>query len=343
MGLSITKIEDVKIYIQMQDSRNLGTMSGSIINDMNLGIHQAYIKMSKLTCEFMWLQVGRFEVSYGRERLIGTVGWSNIGRTFDGVRLHRDIGSSWVDIFSLKINDRGFIGNHKDQNLYGIYSGLMDNQVDLFFLYDWDQLEAGEGSDDSMLKRFTIGTYIDYASDDSGISFDLDAAFQGGNAAGTDISAFMVAGEFGYEFSEKFSNLGVGADITSGDDDPGDDKYKWFDNLYYTGHKFRGNMDFFTSTSALGLMDLFVNADYNAKEDLVFGAAFHMFSTMQDYNTMDGTSKSLGNEIDLTGKYFWQNGLTFEGGASIFMASEDWRGPDADPAYWFYLMITAGF
>ena len=124
--------------------------------------------------------------------------------------------------------------------------------------------------------------------------------------AETDIGAYLVAVEGGFTFPGKAkARAAVRLDLASGDDDMTDDKYKGFNNLYYTGHKFRGFMDYFLASSPLGLMDLALRLKMAPFAKWVFKADYHMFSAAQEFSdgTASGTTKKIGNEIDLTAAY----------------------------------------
>ncbi|MCP4633222.1 MAG: alginate export family protein [candidate division Zixibacteria bacterium] len=354
-GLTITKIEDAVIFFQIQDSRNLGVNSSGLNNDTNLGVHQAYVKWMNLLKEERSIQVGRFEVVYGRQRIMGSVGWHNVGRSFDGVRLSCDTDKFKFDIFSLKVNERSFgtpgtpaippdtIGtppvpaSHNDQVLYGLYATCKKRHVDAFFLFDWDQQKTNGKAN---LKRFTGGFYF-YHNFENGLRIDLDGAYQFGKAVNTDIAAFMVAGDVSYELDSFVKKVGFGFDNTSGDDDP--NKINSFDNLYYTGHKFRGFMDYFLGTTHLGLNDIVLRGVFNPTGSLDIYVDAHHFIFMKDYTNASGNkTKAIGTEIDITGKLPVQKGLALQGGASAFLPSDDYI-QDGDTAFWFYAMLTAYF
>lgn len=108
LGLLFTGMEKTEVFLQIQDSRNLGVNSASLTNDNNLGVHQAYIKFQCRLWDRLTWQIGRFEAKYGRERLIGSENWDNVGRSFDGLRLTFDFDLLNTDLFLLKINDRSF-------------------------------------------------------------------------------------------------------------------------------------------------------------------------------------------------------------------------------------------
>jgi len=347
-GLTITKIEDAVIFFQIQDSRNLGVNSSGLNNDTNLGVHQAYVKWMNFLKEGKSLQVGRFEAVYGRQRIMGSVGWHNVGRSFDGVRLSCDTDKFKFDIFSLKVNERSFgtaatfqgpavPASHNDQVLYGFYGTCKERHVDAFFLFDWDQQKTNGKAN---LQRFTGGFYF-YHNFDNGLRIDLDGAYQFGKAVNTDIAAFMVAGDVSYKFDSMIKKAGLGFDVTSGDDDP--NKINSFNNLYYTGHKFRGFMDYFIGTTHLGLMDIVLRGAFNPTGSLDILVDVHHFQFMKDYNNASGSkTKAIGQEIDITGKLPVHKGLALQGGASAFLPSDDYI-QDGDTAFWFYAMLTAYF
>src|SRR5258708_4844218 len=58
----------------------------------NLDLQQAFVTLGNLKELPLSLKVGRQELSYGEERLVGAYGWNNIGRVFDAakVRWKRD-------------------------------------------------------------------------------------------------------------------------------------------------------------------------------------------------------------------------------------------------------------
>ncbi|UCE66814.1 MAG: alginate export family protein [Candidatus Zixiibacteriota bacterium] len=346
VNLKVTAIEDAVVYFQVQDSRNLGVNSAGLTNDTNLGVHQGYLKLKNLFGENLSLQLGRFEAPYGRMRLMGNVGWSNVGRSFDGIRVKTEGETFKANIFILKVIERSFNTppDHRDWKLYGIYSTFLQDRLDVFILYDWDSRKVGNNYS---LARYTIGGLFKQKLE-SGLGYVFDAALQTGDQAADDISAYMVAGDIYYHMDSKLSKVGIGFDITSGDDDLTDDKNKWFNNLYYTAHKFRGYMDYFIADRTDGLMDLILRGTIKPFAKGSIDIDIHHFQTMEDHidasdtTIPPGTSKAIGQELDITFTRPIQEGLGFQGGVSAFFASDEWIY-DVDPAFWIYLMLTAGF
>ena len=83
--LDFEAAENVKVFVQAQDSRNIGwPASGNIALSRFLGFNQVYLKAWDLFTPGLGFMAGRFALSYGNERVFGTVGWSNTGRYFEG-------------------------------------------------------------------------------------------------------------------------------------------------------------------------------------------------------------------------------------------------------------------
>jgi hypothetical protein len=212
--------------------------------------------------------------------------------------------------------------------------GVLDGHLDGYFLFDWD-IDQTQGHYD--LARYTTGIY--YHGDIDEFTVNFDAAYQGGEQAQYDISASMIAGEVTMNLDGALKSIGAGLDFTSGDDNYSDDKIKYFDNLYYTGYKFRGYMDYFTGSVTYGLFDYFFKASAEVSPNFTFSTDFHIFQTVKEF---DDDSKSIGQELDLTGSLAINKQLSLQSGISMFWVSDDWVD-DPDPGTWCYMMLNAGF
>lgn len=79
-------------------------------NDHNMDLHQAYLNLPALGLSGRSLTLGRRELAYGDERLLGAPDWVTAARSFDGgvVRYACDGGS--VDGLGALVNDRKTAG-----------------------------------------------------------------------------------------------------------------------------------------------------------------------------------------------------------------------------------------
>lgn len=212
------------------------------------------------------LRVGRQELSYGKERLIGKLDWMNQGRRFDGAKLRYSSAKLDVDAFWVKpvfFMNRPFTNpwnthinegmNRKpdhwreEQNFYGLYStykGIAGHAIDVYFLGLNDRgifVNANNRYGD--LNVYTIGSR--FAGATGRLDYDIECAGQWGKWDGDEVHAWMVGSDFGYTFADvpTTPRLGLGFDYATGDDTPRDQSHDTFNQLYPTGHAFLGYID----------------------------------------------------------------------------------------------------
>lgn len=349
----------VEVFVQIQDSRLFGEGNPSLARGTmdpsagQLDLHQAYFQVDGLFNTALSLKVGRQELIYGNQRLVGAVGWSNVGRTFDAGRLAYEGDRGSIDFFAARLvetpgEDRG------SQNFYGLYSTWTvadGHTLDAFALLDNDTNDVtGEGGEPvNRLIRFTPGVAL--RGTQARFSYELEAAYQTGKRAvapgqeRASIGASLLSARADYVFApaQDFT-LGAGYTRLSGDDAPGDEDLGQFNTLFATNHKFYGYMDFFPATaSPYGLQDAFIDASVRVSEQVRLAAAFHHFAQAETAPNRSG--QALGQEIDLTLAYQFADAVTFTAGFSGFVpddAMEQAIGSD-DVAYWGYVMSTINF
>ena len=101
LNVGFTPVERVKAFVQIQDSRRFGNGSGTLAPPTNtFDLHQAYFKLNGLFDTPVSLKLGRQQLVYGNQRLVGAVGWHPRGRAFDGAVLAYDTESTSVDVFA---------------------------------------------------------------------------------------------------------------------------------------------------------------------------------------------------------------------------------------------------
>ncbi len=368
-------------FIQFQDSRlmggntQFGKPASSGLNDgKNVDVHQAYIQVDRLLVDGLGMKIGRFEVNFGNERVFGAVGWDNVGRVWEG-------GIGWYDQekfritgFGLKATEKNNPYYHADFDAGGVYATYKPYNLDLFWFYEYDADTTGYWYNMNRLDRLNAGAYFKRVYEDLKLDFEFNGVYQwgqqprglynpltGANKDKIDIAAYMFAFEAGYTFEAPFkARIAAGIDYTSGDDDPDDDKFKAYNNLYPTAHKFNGYMDYFVDAAKAGLpyanaglVDFILRASGSPYEGWKAALDAHFFSTDKDYMyfTDEGStvySKKVGIELDATVSTTVIDGLHLQGGASIFLADDDFKmaytgATDTDPGLWFYTMATVNF
>ncbi len=353
-GAAIQPSSDVNVYIQIQDSRAYGTEPNTLSNTANLDIHQAYFQVNDLWGKAIDLKVGRQEMAYGGQRLIGSVGWSNVGRSFDGAKLTFGKKNTF-DLFSMIIDeDNTPVGGpatptttagraNTDFNFFGAYYKHRKNanyMVDIYGLFESDLNETLPGEND--LNRLTVGSY-NKGKLGSNFNFETEVALQLGKRRGADVSAFMLTGAVGYTFATaKKPRISVGIDYLSGSE-VGDSDYKTFDTMFATNHKFYGYMDYFINVplnvGGFGLQDIMVKAYYPFSKNLKFNAHFHNFQTAK------GDEKNLGNELDLVLNYKYNSAASFIFGVSAFIPGNLFKQVfgGEDLGFWSHTTLVVSF
>src|SRR6185503_20218128 len=103
-------------------------------------------------------------------------------------------------------------------------------------------------------------------------------------------------------------------------------KYKRFDPLYGTPHKFWGYMDYFYVADGFGsngLIDYYLKAKYKAKDNLTLSLDGHQFvlpNALPDEGS-GPLSKSLGMELDFVANYAVTKVVNIEGGFSAMFST----------------------
>lgn len=354
-----------RIYVQIQDSRIYGSepgISGGLANDMNLGLHQAFVELRHWLWHRLEAAVGRQELAYGNQRLIGPVGWNNVGRAFDGARASLAFNKVTLEGVAATTVERddpsGKQGSDADQML-GIFAVTWPKStVELMAAFELDSRRPD--SSDLKARALERGTLAAYSARTFASNFDYIAnlAVQGGTVnAGNgdrDIEAYLVALELGATVPGRAkARFALGIDHASGDDGQDSTKVKEFNNLYYTGHKFRGYMDNFiapattptgalAATSGRGLTDLYGRAAFNFARHWRAGIDLHLFGTSQQYTSLkDGSdTRTIGSELDAWVKLSEYKGIAWEYGASLFFVSEDFVGAGRETTqFWGYSQL----
>jgi hypothetical protein len=346
----------VSLFVQFQDSRVFGEEPNTLTAIDNIDLHQGFLKLNKL---FDWdwqIQAGRFEVAYGTERFFGAVGWHYVGRSFDGVRF-TILPESWkLDLFGLTLYESTeYIGNatpliypnlselSRRYSVYGFYKNFyLDdrNNFDLLGYYEANHQRTAGGAKISDMFTIAASHYGKYGM----FKTTFEGAYQFGRyIESRNISAYLISLNLNYQ--TRLVDLGIGADILSGDTPNSLDKKNSFEATFGTNHKFYGYMDYFINiprnTNFIGLHDFYLTGNFSPENSKWnFDAKLHHFmsnkSSAADENVF-------GQELDLTVKYQLIKGTALSWGGSLFFPGELMKSyfGNEDVAYWTYLMITA--
>ncbi len=366
--------ENAHAFVQFQDSRLIGGMtagganqSATLADGKNVDVHQAYLKLDNLFGEGWGAQAGRFVVNFGNQRVFGEVGWDNVGRSWEGVTSWYDNPSVKIATWALKAIEMKSLTGNRDFDVYGYSVDLKKSKASFFGMLERNAKRDNIGN--RTMNRFNFGGHVKHTKNQ--IDFEANGVYQLGTistafaGASTksivgsavalaptngetvlDIKAFLFTGELGYNFpGSKKARIALAVDIASGDDDATDTDYKTYNNLYYTGHKFRGYMDYFLKSNSGGLMDLIFRSKFSPTNGWIVKSDVHYFKTLQDYIDFNAVATTdVGIEIDITVITTRVKGAKIVNGLSVFLPKDSFaKALDSDPGIWGYSQVIVGF
>lgn len=103
--------KNVRGFIKLQDSRTFGAEQGTAGNLGRTDLLEGYAELRNLgdlnpILTNVGLRVGRWQASYGNDRLIGTLNWANQARAYDGGRVRWDNKkNAWIDVFAFQVQE----------------------------------------------------------------------------------------------------------------------------------------------------------------------------------------------------------------------------------------------
>ncbi len=269
-------------------------------------MNEAWAKLNFGTGFFA--QLGRQTLSYDDERILGGLDWNVAGRYHDALKLgYANKANQLHLILAFNQNEE----KKKGGTYYHDGAQPYKNMQTLWYHYTADELpldvsllflnlglETGVAATETSHTRYlqTFGTYITYKPQ----SWDMQGAFYyqtGKNKSAQSVSAFMASVKAAYAFDKQWS-VSLGYDYLSGNGGKGD-KFKAFDPLYGTHHKFYGAMDYFYATAwqgaAPGLQDAQLGVNFKTSKKVSMQLNYHYFATAAK---LDDVKKGLGSEVD---------------------------------------------
>jgi hypothetical protein len=354
----------------VQDTRFWGVDEPSTVSTgtekQATDLYEGYVDLRWIWDLPLDIRLGRQPLSYGRERLVGSLDFSNSGRTFDAFRFRFTMGAFVTDIFSAKLvetnapaADTTLRYSDRDRNFSGLYITRESERVeraDVYWLRDIDKTRLASPGE---IIRHTIGGLARVRLPAS-LAVEGEYAYQTGDAGSQfDIAAQMLTLELLYSRKDLHDlKLTGGFDWATGDGDLNDNELGTFSQLFPTGHAHFGLIDY---VGRQNIQDYRAQASVGVWRSSTLLGAYHWFQLDQaadawynaagnvnqagvrDFGPDAGRSeRQLGSEVDLLfrlGGFIEQAGI--ELGYSHFFAGEVVRrngGPD-DDSDWVYLQV----
>ena len=267
------------IYLMGQQAedmngRELNLNMQPVEQDFDMDFQQLYFYLEKPANLPISIWIGRREVIYDREALIGTsIGWGNYVRSYDGGMISLDLPILKLDCFYMqnrKPDKEDLDDWFNNPHFFGYWFTYKN-----FSLFKIDQYFLVKDIKHSKDIVYTLGLRF-YQKEAKLYDFDISSVYQFGNATEngnrTHRSAFAIHAELGYKLKKQ--RIGIEYNYASGDDDPGSGHYSTFDKLYGCDHGKYGLMDFFTWKN---MHELQFNYNISPKKEIKLRTMIHCF------------------------------------------------------------------
>lgn len=332
VGFSSDKLHT---YMSLQDGRIWGEKKFGT-EDPGIGIHEAYVKY--LISEKLVVKLGRQEITYDKNRLMGLKNWGNTPVVHDAALLQFNNADQTKADLVLAYNndsDKNFESNYavdmyKYLTMLHLYNKFSDNLNTSFItIIDGNQ---SPGDYRRVYARGTSGIYAVLST--INISIDAMGYYQYGKSrAGVNISSFLFHLKPTLTINDN-AKIALGIDYLSGDNAlDNNNKDNTFSTVFGDGHGYYGYIDYFTNipthTNRGGLNDIFLQADYKISPKLSITGALHNFRLTN--NILDPSStptnlvaakKQLGIEFDAILAYKFYTNSTLSVGYSALKAQK---------------------
>ena len=371
-----------KVYASLQDVRVWGQDASTInrtTTEANNGLllHEAWGEIMLIdtisTIQNFSLKIGRQEIAYDDQKVLGSLDWLQQARRHDAIIL-KYANKGWVADFGVAFNQNktelgsGTIYNgqptatagypagtngiaHAYKSFQYAYIGRKFFFGDISFLFFKDDFNKFTGTvaapvfTEGVNARTTTGFYYN-VNPTRKLNLNGSVYYQGGHdKLGKTISARLGSLTATYQVGRKLF-VGPGVDFLSGTDGTTTaTQNNQFDPLYGTPHKFWGTMDYFYVASGFGnqgLLNYYFKTKYLASDKLTLLLDVHGFESAA--KLAGNLSPYLGTEIDLTAKYNFTKIINIEAGYSLMAASNTMAAVKAvtNPkltAQWAYVML----
>jgi len=369
--------------VEGRDSSSQNDDRNPNVDSDTFDLYQGYLKIGDPTKFPLSLKVGRQELQYGDERLIGNADFNNVPRSFDAAKLRYEDKNLWVDAFFSRpvvACDNSLNQDNEHDNFSGIYAStkaLVPKQETQFYFLARNTEVTSAGYITNPLAPlpsprdiYTVGGRLKSLPGAlNGWDYEVEGAYQFGRfkdsntskSLNQDAFATHVAGGYTASKIPGTPRVGLEYNYASGDSNPNDNTHGTFDNLFPTNHKFYGYMDFvswqnihdlrFTSTIK-PLSKLTLNADVHgfwlADNNDSFYSVSGAARKTGGYGIKPAAGDFIGTEIDLIATYAVTSYATIQGGFGHFFVGEYVenslaKNGGSTDANWLYLQTVFNF
>lgn len=351
--------------------------------DDSVHLYQAYIEARNMWGSPLTVRVGRQELSFGTEWLVGVNSAAAVftGLSFDALRLTYATDQFTLDAVASKLAESYGDFGEDDTDFYALYftyTGVENMTLDAYWMYLRDEIVDTGGKADlpgNQVDLHTIG--LRGAGTLGAFDYDLEAAYQFGEVDGVpsacpygfgeadvEYGAFGANAEIGYTFEmawtprlfARFAYFGGGDTdyLKNYSNDREMPFNRLFSNWEYT--------EFFANTDESNLIYYALGMDVAPTEALSFQLVCGYFQADERVPSQgwwlgaDDSEKTLGLEVGLYGNYQYSEDLEIRAGYAhffgqggleqnyfIFNGLAPWGGDENDDYDYLFLETELSF
>ncbi len=360
LDLGIRPASWLRFFAEAQDARVAGYNTSPAPNTIYdpIDLRQAYVELKYEAPLSVTARVGRQELLFGGERLIGPADWG-VSRTFDAADVTVSYGRAKVDLLAgsaVLVDPTGFDRHKSSEHFYGAYGQIKN-----------------------VLPGMNIEPYLLFKENlrirsETGILGNAVVASPGARIAGTtrgriDYTAEVVV-QRGYYSTDHVAAIGesyvagwtmnnsvfkprvsVEYNYASGDPATKDGRRNTFDQFYPSNHGYYGMIDQFgwqnlknarTGFDFLPLKKLKIRADFN--EFYLATIQDSLYASSGSSLVLDRTASSahIGSEVNTVALYQWSKIWKFGAGYGYLFAGEYLKESKASFGYSYPYVMFVG-
>jgi len=279
------------------------------------------------------LKVGRFQMNLGNQRMVSELSWSMVGRAWDGALWSQDFDDVDFKLFWTQPVEGMAVPVGLDQAFGGAYftfdAGILD--VDTYAFTRRDRMMGGNGRNDQTFGVLMENNY------ESPLNWSAEVATQTGDNGAEDAGGSAAALRIDFDVTERLV-VGVGYELATGDDTPGDGKNNAFEPLFDFGHAYHGTQDLFDWSN---LQDIVLRTSLKLDDNWVLSLDLHDFRLAEEGGAISNSALTavagethLGTEIDLAVRGNLHENINLWAGVSAFQAGDAIM--NGDDQMWFF-------
>jgi hypothetical protein len=351
----------LSFHLQAQDAQVFGRNSKPDAPPFEdtFDLRMAYADIGQTATSPVLVRVGRQELAFGDQRLVGHLNWTNTARTFDAVRATVARKAFKIDGFASSVvamRDGDFNRSRQGESFYGAYSSFTaivpKASIEPYVLARNVRTATTESGTPGRLESVTVGArWVGKLV--AGLDYNTEMALQRGSLASDDINAWaghwLVGRTTGTKPTVRVSSE---YNYASGDSDPKDGERNTFDQLYPTAHDKYGLAD---QVGWRNVHHLRTAVDVKPNAKLTLSGSYHSWWLASTADALyaatgavlvrpaAGSAEShVGQELDAQATYPLSTRIQVSGGFAYIIPGAFLRAATPGKGYSFpYVMVTS--